>query len=157
MCGGLANTVMVSEPVWFSNLDPFFSMASESSSHLLPFNTLIHTITIKLSSSNYLLWKSQLLPFLESQNLFTPPWLFPNTWLLMVLLSLILLSIDLLLVLFSTWPLRIQILPMLSILSANFCTPLLQIIFLLSSVFFTMLRAHSTLALLFVHPLFLVH
>ena len=43
-------------------------MASESS-HLLPFNTLIHMITIKLSSSNYLLWKSQLLPLLESRDL----------------------------------------------------------------------------------------
>ncbi|RVW23157.1 hypothetical protein CK203_102995 [Vitis vinifera] len=39
------------------------------SSHLLPFNTLIHIITIKISSSNYLLWKSQLLPLLESQDL----------------------------------------------------------------------------------------
>ncbi|RVW88466.1 Retrovirus-related Pol polyprotein from transposon RE1 [Vitis vinifera] len=68
MCGGLANILMVSEPVWFSNPNPFFSMASESS-HLLPFNTLIHMITIKLSSSNYLLWKSQLLPLLESQDL----------------------------------------------------------------------------------------
>ena len=44
-------------------------MASESSPNLLPFNNLIHMITIKLSSSNYLLWKSQLLPFLESQEL----------------------------------------------------------------------------------------
>ncbi len=44
-------------------------MASESSPNLLPFNTLIHMITIKLSSSNYLLWKSQLLPLLESQEL----------------------------------------------------------------------------------------
>ncbi|RVW19267.1 Retrovirus-related Pol polyprotein from transposon RE1 [Vitis vinifera] len=68
MCGGLANILMVSEPVWFSNPNPFFSMASESS-HLLPFNTLIHMITIELSSSNYLLWKSQLLPLLESQDL----------------------------------------------------------------------------------------
>ena len=42
-------------------------MATEIS--LLPFNTLIHMITIKLSSTNYLLWKSQLLPLLESQNL----------------------------------------------------------------------------------------
>ncbi|KAL6318156.1 hypothetical protein AAG906_035661 [Vitis piasezkii] len=50
-------------------LKSFFSMASESSSHLLPFNTLIHIITIKISSSNYLLWKSQLLPLLESQDL----------------------------------------------------------------------------------------
>ena len=40
-----------------------------SSSTLLPFNTLIHMVTIELSSSNYLLWKSQLLPLLESQEL----------------------------------------------------------------------------------------
>ena len=44
-------------------------MASESSYHLLPFNTLIHMITIKFSSSNYLLWKTQLLPLLESQDM----------------------------------------------------------------------------------------
>ena len=44
-------------------------MASESSSHLLPFDTLIHMITIKLSSSNYLIWKTQLLPLLESQDM----------------------------------------------------------------------------------------
>jgi transposase InsO family protein len=44
-------------------------MASDSSPTLLPFNTMIHMVTIKLSSSNYLLWKSQLLPLLESQNL----------------------------------------------------------------------------------------
>ena len=64
-----ANIHMVSEPFRFNNPDPFFSMASESSYHLLPFNTLIHMITIKLSSSNYLLWKSQLLPLLESQDM----------------------------------------------------------------------------------------
>ena len=29
----------------------------------------MHMITIKLSSSNYLIWKSQLLPLLESQDL----------------------------------------------------------------------------------------
>ena len=44
-------------------------MASESSYHLLSFNTLIHMITIKLSSSNYLLWKSQRLPLFESQDM----------------------------------------------------------------------------------------
>ena len=44
-------------------------MVAELSSALLPFNTLIHMVTIKLSSSNYLLWKSQLLPLLESQEL----------------------------------------------------------------------------------------
>jgi len=46
-------------------------MASNSSDSptLLPFNTMIHMVTIKLSSSNYLLWKSQLLPLFESQVL----------------------------------------------------------------------------------------
>nr|TKS09323.1 hypothetical protein D5086_0000094500 [Populus alba] len=45
------------------------STSSDSSPTLLPFNTMIHMVTIKLSSSNYLLWKSQLLPLLESQDL----------------------------------------------------------------------------------------
>ena len=40
---------------------PQSSMASNSfsdpSSTLLPFNTMIHMVPIKLSSSNYLLWK----------------------------------------------------------------------------------------------------
>ena len=58
-------------PTWISI--PRSSMASDSSfgpsSTLLPFNTMIHMVTIKLSSSNYLLWKSQLLPLLESQGL----------------------------------------------------------------------------------------
>ncbi|XXG45767.1 hypothetical protein AAC387_Pa02g0758 [Persea americana] len=44
-------------------------MASDFSTTILPFNTMIHMVTIKLSSSNYLLWKSQLLPLLESQGL----------------------------------------------------------------------------------------
>ena len=45
-------------------------MAIENtSSTFLPFNTMIHMVTIKLSSSNYLLWKSQFLPLLESQEL----------------------------------------------------------------------------------------
>jgi hypothetical protein len=44
-------------------------MASDSSPTLLPFNTMIHMVTVKLSSSNYLLWKSQLLPLLKSQSL----------------------------------------------------------------------------------------
>ena len=44
-------------------------MASESSYRLLPFITLIHMITMKLSSSNHLLSKSQLLPLLDSQDM----------------------------------------------------------------------------------------
>jgi hypothetical protein len=43
--------------------------SSDSSPTPLPFNTMIHMVTIKLSSSNYLLWKSQLLPLLDSQGL----------------------------------------------------------------------------------------
>ena len=46
-----------------------FSMVVEPSSTLLPFNTLIHMVTIKLSSSNYFLWKSQLLSILENREL----------------------------------------------------------------------------------------
>ena len=44
-------------------------MDFDSSSTLIPFNTMIHMVTIKLSSSKYLLWKWQLLPFLKSQGL----------------------------------------------------------------------------------------
>ena len=45
-------------------------MAVENTSPtFLSFNPMIHMVTIKLSSSNYLLWKSQLLPLLESQEL----------------------------------------------------------------------------------------
>ena len=65
----LANILRVSKLLRFNNPDSFFSMAFESCYHLLPFNTLIHMITIKLSSSNYLLWKSQLLPLLESPDM----------------------------------------------------------------------------------------
>ncbi|KAL6345852.1 hypothetical protein AAG906_017611 [Vitis piasezkii] len=58
---------MVSEHTWINiQRSP---MASDSSSTLFPFNTMIHMVTITLSSSNYLLWKSQLLLLLESQGL----------------------------------------------------------------------------------------
>ena len=62
-----SNILMVSEPTWINI--PRSPMAFDSSSTLLPFNTMIHMVTIKLSSSNYLLWKSQLLLLLESQGL----------------------------------------------------------------------------------------
>lgn len=42
-------------------------MATDSDS--LPLSTLVHMITIKLSSSNYLLWKNQITPLLACQNL----------------------------------------------------------------------------------------
>ncbi|KAF5451983.1 hypothetical protein F2P56_027031 [Juglans regia] len=35
----------------------------------LPFTTMVHLLTIKLSSSNYLLWRNQVLPLLQCQNL----------------------------------------------------------------------------------------
>ena len=44
-------------------------MADSSSS--FSFNTMIHMVTIKLSSTNYLLWRNQLLPLLHCQNLFS--------------------------------------------------------------------------------------
>ena len=54
---------------WYQS--PFDLTTLILSSLWLP-NLLIiffHMITIKLSSSNYLLWKSQLLPLLESQDM----------------------------------------------------------------------------------------
>jgi hypothetical protein len=44
-------------------------MATENPSAPLPFTTLIHMITVKLSSANFLIWHSQILPFIESQDL----------------------------------------------------------------------------------------
>ncbi|PWA54489.1 ribonuclease H-like domain-containing protein [Artemisia annua] len=35
----------------------------------IPLNTIIHMLTIKLGSSNYLLWKNQIIPILSYQNL----------------------------------------------------------------------------------------
>lgn len=40
-----------------------------ASSDSLPIATMIHMVTIKLSSSNYLLWKRQIMPMLTSFNL----------------------------------------------------------------------------------------
>ncbi|KAL8503544.1 hypothetical protein ACS0TY_022323 [Phlomoides rotata] len=40
-----------------------------SSSDVVPLATLIHMVTIRLSSSNYLLWKSQVLPMLRCDSL----------------------------------------------------------------------------------------
>ena len=57
-------------PLGLASIDPpCFNGYQKHLPHLLPFNTMIHMVTIKLSSSNYLLWKSQLLPLLESQEL----------------------------------------------------------------------------------------
>ncbi|GJW68396.1 putative RNA-directed DNA polymerase, partial [Tanacetum coccineum] len=43
--------------------------ATESNDSPLPLATILHMITIKLTSSNYLLWKNQLLPLLAYQKL----------------------------------------------------------------------------------------
>ncbi|KAJ0020179.1 hypothetical protein Pint_32711 [Pistacia integerrima] len=45
-------------------------MAALSSSSSLPLNTMVHMLTIKLTSTNYLLWRNQFLPLLTSQGLF---------------------------------------------------------------------------------------
>lgn len=37
----------------------------------IPLNTLLHMITVKLNSTNYLLWKNQMNPILTYQNLFS--------------------------------------------------------------------------------------
>ena len=44
-------------------------MAGSSSDATLPMNTLLHLITIRLSSSNYLLWVNQMIPLLNYQHL----------------------------------------------------------------------------------------
>ncbi|KAG6402786.1 hypothetical protein SASPL_134999 [Salvia splendens] len=43
--------------------------SSNPSSDTLPYGTLIHMLTIKLSSTNYLLWRSQIYPLLIGQGL----------------------------------------------------------------------------------------
>ena len=55
----LSNILMLFELFQVSKLDLFFFMAFNSSSHILPFNTLIYRITVKLSFSRCLSWKSQ--------------------------------------------------------------------------------------------------
>ncbi|KAJ0093963.1 hypothetical protein Patl1_25542 [Pistacia atlantica] len=42
-------------------------MASKNS-FTLSFNTMVHMVTIKLSSNNFLLWRSQVVPLLQCQN-----------------------------------------------------------------------------------------
>lgn len=44
-------------------------MSSSALDATLPMNTLLQMITIKLTSSNYLLWKNQILPMFSYQNL----------------------------------------------------------------------------------------
>ncbi|KAI3506048.1 hypothetical protein L1887_28402 [Cichorium endivia] len=43
--------------------------SSSSQDSILPLNTVLHLITHRLTSSNYLLWNNQLLPLLAYQNL----------------------------------------------------------------------------------------
>jgi hypothetical protein len=45
-------------------------MALENSSSTLSFNTVAHMVTIKLSSTNFLLWRSQVVPLLQCQKLY---------------------------------------------------------------------------------------
>nr|KAJ0228206.1 hypothetical protein LSAT_V11C100023320 [Lactuca sativa] len=45
------------------------TMAGSSNDSTLPMHTLIHLITIRLSSSNYLLWVNQMVPLLNYQHL----------------------------------------------------------------------------------------
>jgi hypothetical protein len=45
-------------------------MASENSSSTLSFNIMVHMITIKLSSTNFLLWRNQVVPLLQCQKLY---------------------------------------------------------------------------------------
>jgi len=45
-------------------------MAAPSSSPSLSLNTMVHMLTIKQTSSNYLLWRNQFIPLLTSHDLF---------------------------------------------------------------------------------------
>eukprot|EP00261_Vitis_vinifera_P016957 XP_010646393.1 PREDICTED: uncharacterized protein LOC104878191 [Vitis vinifera] len=45
-------------------------VVSSSSPPTLPLNIMVHMLTIKLTSSNYLLWRNQFVPLLASQELF---------------------------------------------------------------------------------------
>jgi hypothetical protein len=45
-------------------------MALANSSSTLSFNTVAHMVTIKLSSTNFLLWRSQVVPLLQCQKLY---------------------------------------------------------------------------------------
>ena len=42
---------------------------AETSTNQLPLNTMVHMVTIKLTPTNYLLWRRQFVPLLESQDL----------------------------------------------------------------------------------------
>ncbi|KAM0072173.1 hypothetical protein Hdeb2414_s0001g00033441 [Helianthus debilis subsp. tardiflorus] len=44
-------------------------MASSSNDSSIPLNTLFHLMTIKLSSTNYLTWRNQILPIFSLQKL----------------------------------------------------------------------------------------
>ena len=59
---------MVLEQGFFSLILPMADSASSSPS--LPLNTMVHMLTIKLTSSNYLLWKNHFVPLLANQDLF---------------------------------------------------------------------------------------
>jgi alpha-N-arabinofuranosidase len=41
---------------------------AESNNSLLALNTMVHMVTIKLTSTNYLLWRRQFVPLLESHQ-----------------------------------------------------------------------------------------
>ena len=62
------NIFMVLEQGFFPLILTMIDSASSSSS--LPLNTMVPMLTIKLTSSNYLLWKNQFVPLLASQDLF---------------------------------------------------------------------------------------
>ncbi|GJT07834.1 putative RNA-directed DNA polymerase [Tanacetum coccineum] len=47
----------------------WYLLMSTSQDNTFPMNTLLHMIPIKLSSTNYLLWKNQMLPLLSYQKL----------------------------------------------------------------------------------------
>ncbi|KAF5470482.1 hypothetical protein F2P56_010995 [Juglans regia] len=47
----------------------FQAFMANSSTNQLPLNTMVHMVTVKLTPTNYLLWRRQFIPLLESQDL----------------------------------------------------------------------------------------
>ena len=50
-------------------LQPIMASSSNPSDDTLPMATILHVISIKLHSSNYLLWRNQMIPLLSYQKL----------------------------------------------------------------------------------------
>ncbi|GKC22939.1 ribonuclease H-like domain-containing protein, partial [Tanacetum coccineum] len=70
-CDDVSVVYLSTKPNFLADFSPYsLIMAGDSTvdSHL-PLANVLHTITIKLSSTNYLIWKNQMMPLLAYQKL----------------------------------------------------------------------------------------